>query len=334
MIAGPATALSLSKEHRMDLSRRDFLASSALAGFGLLTARGSGAAEFDTTLKKALIRGHPNEKTLQQLKKTGFHGMECRSWNTKPEDAEAARKLAEGMGMRIHSVLRGWVNFNNPKRTEPDRKSVEVCLRTASAYGADAILLVPCRTGVKPQPAPWEFDIAFDPKTGHVTRVVRGDNSKYQKYIDAQNQATDMTREAVKKLIPVAEKTGVVIALENVWNNLWVQPDLFAHFVKSFQSKWVQAYFDLGNHVKYAPTPQWIRALGKNIAKLHVKDFKLNPDGQGGRFVDIRDGSNDWPAIRKALDEVRYSGWMTIEGSGGLSLKEKSKRLDLIIAGK
>ena len=37
---------------------------------------------------------------------------------------------------------------------------------------------------------------------------------------------------------------------------------------------------------------------------------------------------------RGALDEVGYNGWMTIEGSGGLSLEEKSKRLDLILAGK
>ena len=37
---------------------------------------------------------------------------------------------------------------------------------------------------------------------------------------------------------------------------------------------------------------------------------------------------------RGALDGVGYNGWMTIEGSGGLSLEEKSKRLDLILAGK
>ena len=83
-----------------------------------------------------------------------------------------------------------------------------------------------------------------------------------------------------------------------------------------------------------SPSEQWIRALGKLIVKCHVKDFKLNPDGHGGRFVDIRDGSVNWPLIRKELDKIGYSGWMTIEGSGGLSLEERSKRLDLIIAGK
>ena len=44
--------------------------------------------------------------------------------------------------------------------------------------------------------------------------------------------------------------------------------------------------------------------------------------------------SIDWPAVRKELDAIGYNGWMTIEGSGGLSLEERSNRLDLIAAGK
>jgi hexulose-6-phosphate isomerase len=182
-------------------------------------------------------------------------------------------------------------------------------------------------------PEPWEFDIEFDEKTGHVSRVVKGDNAPYQQYIEAQNYATDSSRKAIEKLIPVAEETGVIIALENVWNNLWVQPKLLANFISSFDNPWVQCYFDIGNHVKYAMPEHWIRALGKLIVKCHVKDFQLNPDGHGGKFVDIRDGSIDWPLVRRELDAIGYNGWMTIEGSGGLSLEERNKRLDLIIAG-
>ena len=115
-------------------------------------------------------------------------------------------------------------------------------------------------------------------------QVVAGDNAKYQTYIEAHNHATDASRKAVEKLIPAAEKTGVVIALENVWNNLWVKPAIFANFVASFDSPWVQAYFDIGNHVKYAPPEEWIRALGKLIVKCHVKDFKLNAGRPRRRF--------------------------------------------------
>jgi len=186
-----------------------------------------------------------------------------------------------------------------------------------------------------PMPEPWDFDIEFDEKTCHVSRVVKGDNAQYKEYIEAQNYATDSTRKAVEKLIPVAKKTGVVIALENVWNNLWVKPKFFAAFVASFQSPWVQAYYDIGNHCKYAMPEHWIRALGKLIVKVHVKDFAVDRSKpRGGTFVDIRDGDVDWPLVRRELDKIGYDGWMTIEGSGKLSVEERSRRLDLIIAGK
>ena len=146
----------------------------------------------------------------------------------------------------------------------------------------DAVSLL-LRT-VSPMPEPWEFDIAFDEKTGHVTRVAAGDNTRFADYIKAQNRATDTSRAAVEKLIPLAEELKVVIALENVWNNLWVKPALYKHFIASFANPWVKSYFDIGNHVKYAPPQDWIKALGSLIVKLHIKDFQLNPDGHGGKF--------------------------------------------------
>ena len=98
----------------------------------------------------------------------------------------------------------------------------------------------------------------------------------------------------------------------------------------------MRAYFDIGNHVKYAPPQEWIHTLGKLIAKCHVKDYKLNPDGRGGDWAQIREGSVDWPAVRQALDSVGYRGWVSIEGNGIPlpPLAEQARRLDLIIAGK
>lgn len=316
--------------HRV--SRREFVAASTAAGIAAAGIKPLSASD-KPTLHKALI-GKPSEKTLREWKEAGFEGMESNQWNVSAKEATEARRLAERLGMKIHSVLRGWTNFNVAEKLAGDLESVETALKAAQGYGADALLLVPCRVGGSMAiPEPWEFDIEFDEATGHLKKVVAGDNRPYQQYIEAHNHATDTSREAVRKLIPVAEKTGVVIALENVWNNLWVKPEIFRHFVASFQSPWVQAYYDIGNHVKYAPSEQWIHALGKLIVKCHVKDFQLNPDGRGGKFVNIRDGSVNWPVVRQALADVGYRGWMTIEGSGGLSLDERSRRLDAIIRG-
>lgn len=311
--------------------RREFLAAAAVCGAGAcLSARAEDAA-WRTSLKKALI-GRPSEELLRDLKAAGFDGIESTDRAATPQKAAAAKKVADALGMKIHSVLYGWANFNKPEAVASDLASVETALRACQAYGADALLLVPCRIAGMKMPEPWEFAIEFDDKTGRLLRVVEGDNAPYAEYIHAHDQAAAASRAAVEKLIPAAEKAGVIIALENVWNNLWVKPALFAHFVGAFQSPWVKAYFDIGNHVKYAPPEKWIHALGKLIVKCHVKDFKLKPDGHGGEFCDIRDGSVNWPAVRKELDAVGYDGWMTIEG-GSLSPQEHSVRLDKILAG-
>ena len=325
-----------------NIKRRDFLRASAatVAAGGMLSVQVAVAEtpKFKTTLHKAKI-DTPAESTLKSWADAGFRGMETvgkAAWGKSPLEAAKDHLMAEKLGMRIHSVLFGWADFNSPDsgKVAADIENVKAALQAAQGYGADTVLLVPCRIGGMPMPEAWEFDIKFDEKTGHIKEVVKGDNSKFEKYIEAHNASTDATRKAVGKLIPVAQETGVTIALENVWNNLWVKPAIFKNLVASFDCHWVKAYFDIGNHVKYAAPEEWIRTLGNLIVKCHVKDFKLNSNGQGGKFVDIRDGSVDWPVVRKALDDINYNGWMTIEGGAGPTLEEESRRLDLIFAGK
>jgi L-ribulose-5-phosphate 3-epimerase len=317
------------------MNRREFLGhTAATALLTLLSGPALRAAGFRGRLRKAMIVKEVTEKALEPLKAAGFQGVET-SHICPVDEAAAGRAVAERLGMRVHSVLRGWMEFNseNAQKVEASLDNVRQALRAAKAYGADAVLVVPCRVDGMPMPEPWDFDIAFDQKTGHVTRVAAGDNSRFEDYIKAQNRATDTSRGAVEKLIPLAEELKVVIALENVWNNLWVKPAIYKHFIASFASPWVKSYFDIGNHVKYAPPQDWIKALGSLIVKLHIKDFQLNPDGHGGKFVHPRDGSIDWPAVRRAVDEVGYDGWATIE-DGGLEFAEFSRRFDLIEEGK
>src|SRR5258706_1601871 len=228
------------------ISRRRFLSTAtAAAGVALLPGLPSGAGEFRTHIRKAMMIGEVKEAALEPLKEAHFDGVET-THICPEEEAAKGRTVAERMGMRVHSVLRGWMEFNSddPKKVEGSLENTRKALRAARAYGADAILLVPCRVAGMPMPQPWEFAIVFDEKTGHVSQVVPGDNSKFEAYIRAQNKATDSSRAAVEKLSPLAEELKVIIALENVWNSLWVKPDLYKHFVASFKNPWVRSYFD------------------------------------------------------------------------------------------
>lgn len=288
-------------------------------------------------LRKAMILNELAPDKLQPLKEAGFDGCETRQIVSE-QDAAQGRSNADAAGLRIHSVMRGWMSFNSedPAKVEETIELTRLALRCAKVYGADTILLVPCRIGGVEMPKPAELDIAFDEKTGYVSRVVKdpGENQKYTKYIQQQNYATDSSRKAVEKLIPLAEELKVIIGLENVWNNLWLSPALYRNFVASLNSPWVRAYFDIGNHVKYSPPQDWIHTLGKGmICKLHIKDFKINVEAkQGGRFVHPREGDINWPAVRRALSDVEYDGWASIEDSG-LPLAEFARRFDLIARG-
>ena len=353
------------------INRRDFITTSTGVAAGLSFGVGSSLAQtpsgsrgadgasgqkpstpaappvLNTKLHKALI-ARPTEDDLKRLKEAGFEGLEGRSSVTADEAAKM-RTSADKLGLRIHSVLiDGWGEFNSPDPSVVERSFVQsqAALRTAEAFGADAVLLVPGRIGGSggrgaPQtpalrmPRPWEFQIEFDEKNGHLRRVVYGDNAPYADYIKAHDEATDKTSEALKRLIPFAEKAKVVIAVENVGNNLWVQPEIFRHYVQSFQSPWIQTYFDIANNVRFAPPERWILTLNTLIVKIHVKDYRLDPADPNGRGagVNLREGSVRWPVLRQAIEAINYNGWMTIESNESLSYEERSRRLDLILAG-
>lgn len=292
--------------------------------------------EFKTKLYKALICGEPTDEICANWKKAGIDGMETSDWNVTPEKAEQKRIMAKKHGINIHSVMRGWAEFNSEdeavvRRTIEDTKTA---IRAAAAYGASAILLVPCRIGGMKMPQPWDFRIDFDPKTCIVKKVVEGDNDPYADYIKAQNRSTEMSIKAIEELIPLAAEYGVIIGVENVWNNLWVQPELLAAFVRYFDNLWVKLYIDLGNHVKYAPVVKWLEAGGSDIVKLHIKDFIFDKNRpNGGDFADLGDGTIDWKPVRRAIDKINYNGWVSVETSN-LSDEEHNKRLDAIFAGK
>src|SRR5712691_3489092 len=148
-----------------EINRREFLSTSTALAAGLGAGLGVGpvapnlsAAEssFKTRLHKALILKQPTEEDLTKLKEAGFEGVE--GGIISPQEAEKCRAIADKLGMRIHSVLRGWADFNSPdeSKVQASLETSEAALRAAHAFGADSILLVPCRVSGIKMPRPWE----------------------------------------------------------------------------------------------------------------------------------------------------------------------------------
>lgn len=304
------------------MQRREFLkvvvgvAAATSLPFGT-QAQGIGSASpFKTKLKKALIRPRLTENVAKDLLEAGFPGVELQDKTVTVEEARATRRLSESVGVQIHSFMGGWAEFNSkdPAKRKTAIETTKANIRITQAYGAPVMLLVPGRVGGIPMPRPSQFKLEFDSETLVLSRAAETD---FPEYVQAQNDATKYAQDAIGELAPYAADLGVVIGLENVWNNLWVMPDFAAAFIRSFKNPWVKAYLDLGNHTRYAMPEKWLVALDDQIVKLHIKDFKIDRSkDREGEFVRIGDGSIDWKRVRRTIEAVNYNGWVSIESSG------------------
>jgi hexulose-6-phosphate isomerase len=170
---------------------------------------------------------------------------------------------------------------------------------------------------------------------GDTVLVVPGVVNEKVSYEQAYNTALNSVRE----LIPYAEETGMQIALENVWNNLFLSPVEAKRFIDEINHPLVGWYFDIGNILRYGWPEHWIKTLNSRIMKLHIKEFSrelMNTKGlREGFNVNLLEGDNNWPVVMKAVNEINHKGgWLTAEVSGGdrTRLKDISERMDKIIA--
>jgi L-ribulose-5-phosphate 3-epimerase len=244
---------------------------------------------------------------FQLAKDCGFEQIECPTTRDQ-SDAEAMKTAAERTGLPIHSVMNmdHWEYPFSSADAAVVEKSLEgarVSIRNAHLWGASTVLLVP---------------------------AVVNAQTTYQ-------EAYGRSQVAIRKLIPLADELNVTLALEEVWNKFLLSPLEFARYIDEYQSPRIRAYFDVGNVVLYGYPQDWIRTLGKRIAKLHIKDFsfKRQPgtDNSVAAWVPLGEGDIDWTAIYAALHDVGYEGTATLEldPGDGVYLKEMRRRFGLIL---
>jgi L-ribulose-5-phosphate 3-epimerase len=142
-------------------------------------------------------------------------------------------------------------------------------------------------------------------------------------------EAWNDLRDALKEMAPEAEKNGVAIGLENVWNKFLLSPLEAKNFVDEVGSDWVGIYLDTANMMAYGYPEQWIRCLGKRIVKVHFKDFVR----RGSEWVNLLDGDTDWPAVMGELRKAGYDSTLIHEVGGDRdALVELGERMRRIVA--
>lgn len=235
-------------------------------------------------------------ESFKIAKEAGFESIELNFADSGEISAKSTKKdmleikqLSKKAGIDISSISSGlfWrYSFTSEKKIEREQahKNAQKMLELASYLGAKTILIVPGHV--------W----SFAPEAGIIPYDI----------------AYDRALKAMTELAPWAEKYQVNIGIEHVWNKFLLSPLEMRDFIDKIGSKYLGAYFDVGNVLLYGYPEQWIRILGKRIKAVHFKDFKTDVGTIHG-FVPLLYGDVNWKEVMRAFRDVQYEGYVTAE---------------------
>ncbi len=296
------------------LKRRDLLAYAAFGGTAIASSvRGAEQrVEAEQNRKRYDMKKsinlwafpYPDRMSLRQCmelaKKAGFDGIELNydlesdlSPNKGTRDFQAIRRMAEEIGIEISGVCSFlfWpypLTSNDPAERSKGLELAGKMTQAAHDLGTENLLVVPGAVHM-----PWRED--HDPTPNDICLA--------------------RAKESVGKLLPLAEKLGVCMNMENIFfNGFLMSPMEMVDFVDSFGSPNVKVHFDTGNIMEYQFPEHWIPILGSRIKNVHLKEYtKKGSDHSLETFRPLLDGTTNWPAVLEAFDKINYDGFLTFE---------------------
>lgn len=132
-------------------------------------------------------------------------------------------------------------------------------------------------------------------------------------------QGIDTLVERLKDMAPKAEQAGVTLGLES-----WLNVEQHLDIIERVGSPAVKVYFDMVHaHTEGRDIYEEITTLGSHICEFHAKDYS---------HIMFGAGAMDFQAIRRAMDDIGFRGWIQIEqydeieGEKPLGLEETYRR--------
>lgn len=262
----------------------------------------------------------PTEMRLAEkfrfAKECGYDGVELallREGEFSPSCSERQfreiRKIASDEGVELPSITNtlSWTcSFTSGRREIRERAKTVLKqeIDIACAIGAPAVLALPGFVSMN-------FSVnELHPAADTSDPLGYHPASEVIHYADAYNRAVEGYQEAAS----YAEAAGIVICVENIWSGFLLSPLEMRDFIDAVGSRYVRAYFDVGNVRPQGFPEQWIQILGERIERVHCKDFAgsvQSPDC----FVPPLAGQINFDAVARALKSIGYNGWVTAEVS-------------------
>ncbi len=223
-------------------------------------------------------------------------------WSIGMRGKPEALALARQLGLDGVQVSMGSVENDLPLR----KPEVQRAYREAEAASGiriggvaiDVMNQVPYKSD--PRTEQWVSD-SIDVARALNVRVVllaffeRGDLRN-----DAEGQAEVIRR--LKRVAKKAEDSGVVLGIES-----WLSAGELLRILDEVGSRNVQVYYDVANSTQmgYDIVAEIRQLRGGRICEFHFKE---------NGFL-LGQGRIDFAAVRKAMDEIGYAGWIQIEGA-------------------
>lgn len=124
----------------------------------------------------------------------------------------------------------------------------------------------------------------------------------------SHDQASDLAADCLSRVVPVLERTGVTIAVEPLGpqeGNFLNTAALASALIKQVKSPLVKLHLDVkAMSTESIAIPDLIRAHAHELVHFHAND----PNRQGPGM-----GAVDFVPILKALQQIQYRGWVSVE---------------------
>jgi sugar phosphate isomerase/epimerase len=201
-------------------------------------------------------------------------------------------KIPEQYGLTVsEAVVQQDLVTLDPSRFEERIDFVEASIWAAAQTGIEVLNLF---TG----PAPWD---AQAPRLG----------------VDIQEgEAWEVLFKAFDRLLPLAEKHHIYLAVEAVFGQLCHDYYTLSELLRHYDSEYLAVNMDPSHFQLYGNDVPWvIGRLGPRIRHIHLKDVAGRPGLPGKEFIFplLGEGTIDWSAFADAVDGIGYRGALSVE---------------------